>query len=162
MNPFIDLGEYILNPEAMFSKLLKDRQFPLTHLGQDDNEALVLTANPDPNDINLLISHDQNGLNAGSFFLRKGRWTDVFLELWSDPIFTLEKKWWAQEQDALIHIFRKHYQFMNGHVGIVRQRELNAYVPDDLNRESLNKGKITVEAEFWTSDVIAIHFAGCW
>jgi hypothetical protein len=162
MNPFLDLCEYILNPEAMFSKLMKDQKFPLTHLGQDEDEVLVLPADPDPNDINLLISHDQNGLNAGSFFLRRGKWTDFFLKLWSDPVLMLEKKWWAQEQDALIHIFRHHYTFINGHVGIVPQQEFNAYVPDDINRASLSKGGITVDAGFWTPDVIAIHFAGCW
>lgn len=29
MTPTIELGEYILNPDAMFSKLLKDQAFPL-------------------------------------------------------------------------------------------------------------------------------------
>jgi len=74
----------------------------------------------------------------------------------------LEKKWWPQERDALIHIFRHHRNFIDGHVGIVRQMEFNAYVPDEINRESLNNGPIAIHAEFWNPEAIAIHFAGCW
>ena len=76
MNPILDLGEYILNPEAMTQKLLKDRLFPLTHLGQEENEALDLPADPNPHNINLLISHDRNRVNAGSLFLLNSKWAD--------------------------------------------------------------------------------------
>jgi hypothetical protein len=162
MTPTVDLGEHILNPDAMFSKLLKGEKFPIVHLGQSEKEELKLPLHPDPNEINLLISHDQNGLNAGSFFLRRNTWTEMFLELWHDPIFMLEKKWWALEQDALIHILLKHHRFMENHVGIVAQREFNAYAPDDINKESLGDSNIGFKAEFWDADALVIHFAGCW
>jgi mannan polymerase II complex MNN10 subunit len=110
--------------------------------------ALMLPSNPNPNEVHLLISHNRNGLNPGSFFLRRNNWTEMLLELWRDPILMLEKKWWALEQDALVHIFLHHHQFLKGHVGIVAQKEFNAYAPDDVNRESLNKGDIILEAQF--------------
>jgi hypothetical protein len=162
MTPTVDLGEYILNPDAMFSKLLKGQTFPIRHLGQGGKEGLVLPSHPDVDQINLLISHDQNGLNAGSFFLRRNKWTEMFLEHWHDPILMLEKDWWALEQDALVHIFLHHHQFMKDHVGIVAQREFNAYVADDINRESLSKDGTTLKAQFWDPSALVIHFAGCW
>jgi len=161
MTPTIDLGNYILNPGAMYNKILKDQKFPIMHLGQKVEEALHLPADPDPEDIHLLISHDQNGLNAGSFFLRRSNWTQIFLELWNDPILMLEKKWWAHEQDALVHLFLHHHQFMKHHVGIAAPKEFNAYVPDDINRESLSTN-INLEADFWQPYDLVIHFAGCW
>ena len=48
----------------------------------------------------------------------------------------LEKKYWAQKRDAFIHIFRHHRKISNGHIGIVRQMESNAYESDGINRES--------------------------
>jgi len=162
MSPTIDLGEYILNPDAMYSKLLKGQKFPIMHLGQHVAGSLVLPANPDPANVNLLIAHDQNGLNAGSFFLRRTEWTEMFLELWHDPILMLEKHWWALEQDALVHIFLQHHQFMKNHVGIVSQGEFNAYAPDNINRESLSADNIDLEAQFWEPGRLVIHFAGCW
>jgi len=76
MNPILDLGEYILNPEAMTKTLLKDRLFTLTHLGQEENQALDLPSDSNPHDINLLISHDRNKVNAGSLFLLNSKWAD--------------------------------------------------------------------------------------
>ena len=90
------------------------------------------------------------------------RWTDRFLELWNDPILMLEKKWWALEQDALIHLFLHHHHFVKGHVGIAQQKVFNAYVPDDINCESLSKDKTDIHAEFWEPNPLVIHFAGCW
>ena|SRR5271170_2258287 len=162
MTPTIDLGKHILNPDAMFPNLLKDRTFPIMHLGQSVSEQLVLPSNPDPDEINFLISHDQNGLNAGSFFLRINEWTKEFLELWGDPILMLEKEWWAMEQDALVHIFLHHHHFIKNHVGIVPPRVFNANVPDDINRESLSKDNVKLEAQFWEPNALVIHFAGCW
>ena len=162
MAPNIELGEHILNSDVMYSKMLKDRTFPIMHLGQSLAEDYVLPAHPDPNSVNLLISHDQNGLNAGSFFLRSNEWTQMFLELWRDPILMLEKEWWAHEQDALVHLFLQHHQFMKNHIGIVSQREYNAYAPDDINKEALSKDKIDLEAQFWEPGTFVIHFAGCW
>jgi hypothetical protein len=162
MTPTIDLGKHILNPDAMFSNLLKDRTFPIMHLGQSVSEQLVLPSAPDPNEINFLISHDQNGLNAGSFFLRNNEWTRELLELWGDPILMLEKEWWAKEQDALVHIFLHHHHFIKNHVGIVAPRIFNANVPDDINREPLSTDNVNLEAQFWEPNALVIHFAGCW
>jgi len=162
MSPTLDLGQYLLNPDAMHEKVMKNRKFPISHLGQSIDESWELPADPDTNEINLLISHDQNGLNAGSLFLRRNRWTELFLELWNDPILMLEKKWWALEQDALVHLFLNHHHFMKDHVAIVPQGVFNAYVPDDINRESLSKDNRDINAEFWGPGLLVIHFAGCW
>lgn len=49
---------------------MKNRKLPISHLGQSIDESWDLPADPDINEINLLISQDQNSLNAGSIFLQ--------------------------------------------------------------------------------------------
>lgn len=68
----------------------------------------------------------------------------MFLELWNDPILMLEKKWWALEQDALIHLFLHHHHFVKGHVGVAPQKGI-----PDIDCESLSKDKTDIHAEFW-------------
>jgi len=52
-------------------------------------------------DIDILIAQDQNGLNEGSFFMRRSVFTQQFIDLWRDPIF-VNMRWEGQEQDAMV------------------------------------------------------------
>lgn len=52
-------------------------------------------------DISLIIAQDQNGLNTGSMFFRRGTFMDNLLDIWTDPDF-LKKEWPGLEQDVLV------------------------------------------------------------
>lgn len=144
MTPTIDLGEHFLNPDPMFSKLKKE---PYKLRGYENDALLDLPKHPDPNNINLLIAGDHNGINAGSFFLRRSDWTNMFLDIWLDPLYR-GMDWAGKEQDALIHMMQYH-KIIGDHVGILPQRMMNAYSEGDENMR-------------WQPKDLAIHFAGCW
>ena len=145
MTPTIDLASHLLNPSVMFSRLRKGEAYRIR--GAHDEAIYHLPETPDANEMNLLITGDHNGINAGSFFLRRSEWTDVLLDLWVDP-FYIRQDWPGREQDALIHMIRYH-TFVRDHVGILAQRILNAYSEGDENMR-------------WQKNDIVVHFAGCW
>ncbi|KAI5781506.1 galactosyl transferase GMA12/MNN10 family-domain-containing protein [Geopyxis carbonaria] len=98
--------------------------------------------------IDLLFTQDQNGINAGSFLVRRSSFTQLFLDLWADPLLVREN-WIGQEQDALVHLLRYH-KAVREHVGFVPQREINAYHSEDK------------EERRWRTGDRVVHFAGCW
>jgi hypothetical protein len=56
-------------------------------------------------DIDMLIAQDHNGINAGSFFLRRSKFTQWLLDMWSDPFF-MKMDWPGKEQDTLVSSLR--------------------------------------------------------
>src|SRR5436305_2742794 len=114
MTPEIDLAAHLLDPKVLYSTLSKAEAY---HLRGTHRPGIYHTSEtPDPNQINMIISGDHNGINAGSFFLRRSTWTEMFLDLWLDP-FYVENVWPVQEQDAIIHMIQ-HHAFVREHVGI--------------------------------------------
>ena len=153
MTPTMELREHILNPNAMFSKVLKDQMFPPLRAGHRRKE-LIFPLRPDPNQINLLISYDQNGLNTRSFFLRRTYWTERFLKLWVNTILMMKMDRCVLEQDSLNHIFLRYHHFMKDHVGIVSPGVFNTNVLSNVDRESLHVDDVILKT-------FVMHFAGC-
>lgn len=147
MNPEIDLASHLLAPNAMFSRLKKGEDFFLRGNPQDTSAIFKTPRTPDTSKINLIITGDANGINAGSIFFRRCEWTDMFLDLWLDPVY-IEYDFPSREQDTIIHMI-KHHKFIKDHVGIVPQRLINAYMFDNDNRR-------------WQPNDFLVHFAGCW
>jgi hypothetical protein len=145
MTPNVDLSTLLLSPQSMYSILRKGEAYQLRGAGREG--VFDLPEDPDTEQINLLISGDHNGINAGSFFLRRSAWTDMFLDLWLDP-FYIDQTWPGKEQDAIIHMLRYH-KFVKDHVGILPQRSINAYSEGDENMR-------------WHKGDLVVHFAGCW
>jgi hypothetical protein len=56
-------------------------------------------------EIDMLIAQDHNGINAGSFFLRRSKFTQWMLDMWADPFF-MKHDWPGQEQDTLVRQLR--------------------------------------------------------
>lgn len=169
MNPEIDLARYVLNPEAMKKRLSYGR--PLKHpsfaeysdirTGYNPDEPLPSNAAKpkldnvefedyeyaDVGQIDLLITQDFFGLNAGSFFIKRSSFVTMLLDYWADPIF-IDQEFRFREQDTLGHLNINH-RLVREHVGIIPQRMLNSYISDDL-WDGYSKGDL------------AVHFAGCW
>ncbi|KIW09345.1 uncharacterized protein PV09_00246 [Verruconis gallopava] len=98
-------------------------------------------------DLDMLVAQDHNGVNAGSFFLRRSKFSQWLLDMWADPFF-MRMNWPGQEQDTLLH-FIKHHKVFRQHLGLIKQRTANAYVEGN-------------EAMKWQPGDLVIHFAGCW
>jgi hypothetical protein len=106
----------------------------------------------DPEEIDMVISQDLNGINAGSMFFRNSDTMRLTVELWSDEIFLryAEEKYHYLEQALILHTILRHPQLLQ-RVGFLRQGLINAYAttsPDGL-------------WDTWQEGELVVHFAAC-
>ncbi|EWC46974.1 hypothetical protein DRE_03736 [Drechslerella stenobrocha 248] len=144
MNPDIDLASHILSHAAMRTKFEGGVEYLK---GGSAHTGHFMTKDADPREIDLIIGQDHNGLNAGSFFLRRSKFTKLLLDWWEEP-FYVWNEWPGKEQDALLHMVQ-HHRHVREHVGLVPQRVLNGF-PVGWD----NMG--------WHNDDLVVHLAGCW
>lgn len=98
MTPDIDLRSHLLSHEAILKNAQLDVEMNRSGGGLSGSRTLK-TINP--NNVDLIVSQDPNGVNAGSFLIRRSEFTRMFVDMWSDPMFVREN-WIAQEQDAMV------------------------------------------------------------
>lgn len=164
-NPYIDLAASLLNPAVLEKRLSYGRPvkaesgyyMPNYTTGYNPNAPLppgavtnYQTGNYEfshVDDIGMVISHDGQGYNAGSFFVKRGPFIDMFLDYWPDKAF-VEKHYGYREQAIISHMSHYH-PYINKRIGIVGQRWLNAYISGDY-------------ISGWDVGDLAIHYAGCW
>ncbi|GAB7354565.1 hypothetical protein MBLNU459_g5018t1 [Dothideomycetes sp. NU459] len=141
MTAHIPLSTYLLADSVLEQKLIRNMTVDNINrtLSHEDLHA---------QDVNLIISQDGNGLNSGSMFFRRGDWTDMLLDAWTDP-YVMEHHLKAKmEQDALVHLVDTYEEVAN-HTGLIEQHIFNAYAQGGPEMR-------------WQEDDIAVHFAGCW
>lgn len=144
MSPQVDLNSHLLSYSALYSRLQKG--VPI--IGGGGHKTNLFTAKEiDVSQIDIILSQDHNGLNAGSFFIRRSVFSKWLMDLWSDPQF-INAKWEGKEQDALLKMVINH-KSVRDHVGYINQRVINAYPVggDDMG---------------WYTGDLVVHFAGCW
>ncbi|KAI5817172.1 galactosyl transferase GMA12/MNN10 family-domain-containing protein [Pyronema omphalodes] len=145
MTPEIELAKHVLSHEALARKIQKDLDVQKPGGGSSGHRTLK---DPDFNKVDIIIAQDQNGLNAGSFFIRRSEWSRMFIDMWAEPVY-VEKNWLAQEQDAMWHLISEH-QTMMEHIAFVQQKEINAYPIRNIQGMS------------WETGDLVVHIAGCW
>ena len=144
MTPSLDLHTHVLSDEGMLRNMLIDEEIVGVGGGPLGFRTL---ADPKPDDMNFVIAEDLWGQNVGSFFMRRGEWSDWVLEMWADPLATATD-WVFPENDGWTHLFKNH-QIVRDHTAIVNQRALNAY--PEYNQLG----------EHWQEGDLLVHFAGC-
>lgn len=98
MSPKQDLTDLVLSHEGMKKSI---------HWGGEwtGSERVPLgtfmQADADLDKLDMLVAQDQNGVNAGSFFLRRSEYTQWLLDMWADPFF-MKMDWPGQEQETLV------------------------------------------------------------
>jgi mannan polymerase II complex MNN10 subunit len=100
---------------------------PLT-LDYLDATARSAIGDGNPDSLNLLLSQDCAGFSLGSFFMRRGAWSDRLLDVWWDPI-TYEQRhmhWTHNEQSALEQLY-EHQPWLRQRTGFLPQRMINSY-----------------------------------
>jgi len=100
MTPTVSLIDHILSHTAMDQALQYDTQFKCCN-GKRKEAWTTPKTSTNISAIDFLIAQDHNGLNAGSFFIRRSAFTKEFIDVWRDPMF-VERKWEGKEQDALV------------------------------------------------------------
>ncbi|KAK6341187.1 hypothetical protein TWF696_008274 [Orbilia brochopaga] len=144
MNPDIDLNSHVLSHAAMRTKFAGGIEFLKS---ESKHTGHYMSSRADPRDIDIIIGQDHNGLNAGSFFLRRSKFTKILLDWWEDP-FYVYNEWPGKEQDALLHMVEHHRQ-VREHLALVPQRVLNGF---PVGWENMG----------WHTDDLVVHLAGCW
>lgn len=144
MTPSLDLHSHVLSDEGMMRNMAFDHELGRVGGGK---LGLKTIASAEPDDIQFLLSIDNWGMNAGSFFMRRGDWSDNILEMWADPLYP-KQNWVMAENDAFVHLYRFH-KFVRNHTGCMKQRALNAYPP------------YNVLGQHWQEGDLLVHFAGC-
>lgn len=147
MDPQRDLASHILNPHVLSQRLTYGK--PLLDIyGQVNGLLYPEKSEVDIDDIDLVISQDLLGLNAGSFFIRRSQFIDWLLDFWFEPIF-MNHQFPRAEQGCLIHLMN-HHPILRKHIGLVPQRMINCYdEPEDDPGHSR-----------WHPHNFVVHFAG--
>lgn len=106
----------------------------------------------DPEKIDIVITQDLNGINAGSMFFRNSDTMKLTVEFWSDGILLryAQEKYRYLEQTLMLHTILTHPQLLQ-RVGFLRQGLINAYTttsPDGL-------------WDTWQEGELVVHFAAC-
>lgn len=120
---WLDLDAIIMTPQQDLNSLLLSKQGMQTALAAGDRHHSVdwdpmntyQQAVVDFDNTDILIAQDHNGLNAGSFLIRRSKYTQWLLDMWADPFF-MHMDWPGKEQDTLVRIRIDHIEvkFTNG------------------------------------------------
>jgi hypothetical protein len=103
MSPKQDLNSLVLSHAGMSKSLEFGQQYhgsewtPLGTYMPEQHDVKF-------EDIDMLVAQDHNGVNAGSFFLRRSKFTQWMLDMWADPFF-MRMDWSGQEQDTLVSFY---------------------------------------------------------
>ena len=78
----------------------------------------------------MILPQDCGGFNLGSFFIRRGSWTDRLLDIWWDPVHYEQKhmEWEHKEQDAFEYLYTKQ-PWIRPHVAFIPQRMVSSFPP---------------------------------
>jgi hypothetical protein len=100
MSPKQDLNSLILSHAGMAKNLEFGKQY---HGNERTPLGTYMSEREDVKfeDVDMLVAQDHNGVNAGSFFLRRSKFTQWMLDMWADPFF-MRMDWPGQEQDTLV------------------------------------------------------------
>ncbi|AOW05314.1 galactosyl transferase GMA12/MNN10 family-domain-containing protein [Yarrowia lipolytica] len=147
MNPEIELGEHLLSDRALVERLTYARPIRKPDATFDGEVYPSKDNPPKPENLNLLLTQDFFGINAGSFFIKRSPWTDMLLDLWYDPVH-VEKNYIFKEQEALNNLIRGHKSILS-HTGIYPQRLFNSYTGEPNDVWTYKEGDL------------ALHLAGC-
>lgn len=104
MTPTQDVGSLVLSKEGL-EKIYKADEHWVISPPVWTKTPYKTPAKLDFENVDIIVAQDQNGLNAGSFFLRRSSFTQLLIDLWRDSVF-IEKEFQAREQDALVSLDR--------------------------------------------------------
>ncbi|KAJ3043308.1 hypothetical protein HDV00_005311 [Rhizophlyctis rosea] len=117
-------------------------------------------------DMDVIISRDENALNCGSFFLRNSPWTRSMVDMWwamRKEQFPLWDAWF--EQAALIRMYDNDLFGFRQHTSVVPQHFINSYPPykGDAMKELRAMGKYrnaTTKDWWWRPGDLVMHGPG--
>ncbi len=130
---WLDLHTIIMEPQVSLEDHIFSRLDNVTYQDISIYNPLNMTIDGDapvPQAAHLLASQDCGGFNLGSFFVRRGEWTDRLLDFWWDPVFYEQKhmEWEHKEQDALEYLYSTQ-SWIRASMYFMPQRMINSFPP---------------------------------
>ncbi|KAL2143438.1 hypothetical protein VTI28DRAFT_10425 [Corynascus sepedonium] len=120
MNPNIKLEDDIMQPAKLEALMKKD--FPVV-----PPDSIIKTfSHLKGQDVDLVLTQDQEGLSSGSLIVRNSEWARFFLETWFNPLYR-SYSFQKAEAHALEHIVQWHPTILS-RLAIIDQRTINSYI----------------------------------
>lgn len=87
MNANIDLYEHLLSPETLKKVVVPDQEIKIPGGPKIDEQNKVVRTRKEvvPEEIEFIIAKDGNGINAGSFFVKRTAFMSGVVDFWKDP-----------------------------------------------------------------------------
>ncbi|KAK3336031.1 galactosyl transferase GMA12/MNN10 family-domain-containing protein [Cercophora scortea] len=163
MEPSYSLQDHIFNnlQKHVYRDINEYNPLNITHPLNDgylDAESRSPVGDGDSSSVNLILPQDCSGFNLGSFFIRRGAWTDRLLDVWWDPVAYEQKhmEWEHKEQDALEQLYTAQ-PWIRKHTGFLPQRMINSF-PTGACSENGNDTRIHYDQK--DRDFL-VNMAGC-
>ncbi|KAE8352379.1 galactosyl transferase GMA12/MNN10 family-domain-containing protein [Aspergillus coremiiformis] len=122
MNPSKSLESHLLQRSHLDSLMLKD--VPVV-----PPDSIIKTfSHLQPQDVDLILTADNEDLSSGCFVIRQGDFAQTFLDIWFDPLYR-GYNFAKAEVHALDHIVQWHPTIL-ARLALVPQRTINAYSKD--------------------------------
>ncbi|RAH43251.1 putative alpha-1,6-mannosyltransferase subunit [Aspergillus brunneoviolaceus CBS 621.78] len=122
MNPSKSLGSHVLDKQRLESLMLKE-------VSVVPPDSIIKTfSHVHPEDVDLIITTDNEDMSPGSFVLRQGDFAKFFLDLWFDPLYR-SYNFAKAETHVLDHIVQWHPTIL-ARLALLPQRTINAYSKD--------------------------------
>ncbi|KAH8888297.1 hypothetical protein GQ53DRAFT_262430 [Thozetella sp. PMI_491] len=119
MSPSVTLEDYLMKASTLESLMIKD------HPVVPPDSIIKTFTHLKGQDVDFVLTQDNDGLSVGSFVLRNGDWAKFFLETWYDPIYR-SYNFQKAETHALEHIVQWHPTILSK-LALVPQNIINAY-----------------------------------
>ena len=81
MNPSLSIEGDLMRPARIEEAMIKD------HPVVPPDSIIKTFGHLKGQDIDLLLTQDNDGLSTGSFIIRNGDWAQYFFETWFDPLY---------------------------------------------------------------------------
>ncbi|KAI9770734.1 MAG: hypothetical protein M1840_002984 [Geoglossum simile] len=144
MNLDISLDSHITSRERLESLMLRD--IPVV----PPDSVIKTFAHQKGDEVDLILTQDQDGLAQRVFILRQGEWARFFLDTWLDPLFR-SYNFQKAEAHALEHIVQWHPTILTK-LALVPQRIMSSYNAVPSGQEN--------DARFQDGDFI-VRFPKC-
>ena len=132
-----------------FDTLITNTEIKLTDIIEEE-----LRNATDPDAIDYLVTHDCNGFNGGSFFIRGHERSLEFMHAaWALDDEAKAKGEHLNEQDALSRLMQEDEAGAH-RVRVMPQVKINAF-PDEI-------ACFDDEKKPWDKEMLVVHFAGAW
>jgi hypothetical protein len=126
---YLSSSALIMNTsQSLDSKLLAPRTLEALTIANQPvvpNSVIKTYPNLKGERVDVVLTHDGDGLSVDSFFVRTGDWAKYFLDMWFDPLYR-SYNFAAAEKHALEHIVQWHMTIFSRLV-LVPQRLVNSY-----------------------------------